>query len=71
MAKLPKMPKIDPSKLMDAAQRMEAIHAQIEKNLPKGEFFFRGELIAANGDVLNCVYADMNTAQAGNLTALQ
>jgi len=65
------MPKIDPSKLKDAAAKMEAIHDQIEKNTPKGEFYFRGELIDANGKVLNCVHAQMNTAQAGNMTVLQ
>lgn len=71
MGRLPKMPKIDPSKLKNAAERIEAIYEQMEKDMPNGEFFFRGELLGANGDVLNCVYADMNTAQMGNMTALQ
>lgn len=52
------------------------MRAKAQENVPEGEFFFRGQTISAEGEVLSCIYADLNPSEmlenaagAGNSTA--
>jgi len=61
--------KIDPSKVKDAIKKIEQMKAKAKANAPKGEFYFRNQLIDAQGKVLSCVYADIKNGVAANGTA--
>lgn len=52
--------KISPEKLMEAKKHIDAIHAQMKEDLPSGDFFFRGQMVDAQENVMSCVYADLN-----------
>lgn len=61
--------KIDPSKVKDAIAKIEQMKAKAKADAPKGEFYFRNQLIDADGKVLSCVYADIKNGVAANGTA--
>lgn len=54
------MSKISPDKLMAAKKHFDEVRAQMQEAMPSGDFFFRGQLVDAQENVLSCVYADLN-----------
>ncbi|GAB7360499.1 hypothetical protein MBLNU230_g8450t1 [Neophaeotheca triangularis] len=68
-----KLDSIDPKKIEEARAGMEdavaGMREKMREGLPKGEFFFRGQTINAQGEVLSCIYRSLDTeGAAGNGT---